>query len=200
MTTGLVVVFGGHIEGHIVLENVRYFTVNYDFRKIDFRYEKKPETLVKSRFFGLFFGRGRRARLSPDGSVGASASQRSPQEIHTPRRATRASGSRLCCFSEKRKDTAYAMSFWQGQKGSILALRCSVIRGSRCPQDIDSLPLLLRAHLASAFFEKNKRHYKSTVIFGRGRRARFSHCGARSFAALDVHRTSIHYRSYFEPI
>ena len=118
MATGLVVVFGGHIEGHIALEKVRYFTVNYDFRKIDFRYEKKPETLVKSRFFGLFFGRGRRARLSPDGSVGASASQRSPQEIHTPRRATRASGSRLCCFSEKRKDTAYAMSFWQGQKGS----------------------------------------------------------------------------------
>ena len=45
MTTGLVVVFGGHIEGHIVLENMRYFTVNYDFRKIDFRYEKSPKPL-----------------------------------------------------------------------------------------------------------------------------------------------------------
>ena len=29
--------------------------------------------------------------------------------------------------------------------------------------------------------------------------ARFSRCGARSFAALTVHRTVIQYRSYFEP-
>ena len=60
MAQGLAVLRGGHIGGHIVLENVRYFTVKCDFRKIEFRHEKKPETLVKSRFFGLFFGRGRR--------------------------------------------------------------------------------------------------------------------------------------------
>ena len=45
ITTGLAVFCGGHIGGHIVLENVRYFTVNCDFSKIDFRYEKSPKPL-----------------------------------------------------------------------------------------------------------------------------------------------------------
>ena len=51
-------------------------------------------------------------------SVGASASQRSPQETRTPRHAPRTSSSWLCCLLTKKKDTAFAMSFWQGQKGS----------------------------------------------------------------------------------
>jgi len=45
MAQGLAVLHGGHIGGHIVLENVRYFTVKCDFRKIDFMYEKSPKPL-----------------------------------------------------------------------------------------------------------------------------------------------------------
>ena len=45
MAQGLVVLRGGHIGGHIALENVRYFTVNCDFSKIDFMYEKSPKPL-----------------------------------------------------------------------------------------------------------------------------------------------------------
>ena len=35
MAQGLAVLRGGHIGGHIVLENVRYFTVNCVFVKIN---------------------------------------------------------------------------------------------------------------------------------------------------------------------
>lgn len=34
MTQGLAVLRGGHIGGHIVLENVRYFTVKCDLKKL----------------------------------------------------------------------------------------------------------------------------------------------------------------------
>lgn len=43
MLQGVAVLCGGHIGGHIVLENVRYFTVNCGFRKIGFGYEKSPK-------------------------------------------------------------------------------------------------------------------------------------------------------------
>ena len=45
MIQGLAVLCGGHIGGHIVLENVRYFTVKCDFRKIDFDKEKARKPL-----------------------------------------------------------------------------------------------------------------------------------------------------------
>ena len=40
----------------------------------------------------------------------------------------------------------------------------------------------------------------SVFSFGAGGRTRLAHCGAWSFAALTVHRTVIHYRSYFESV
>ena len=54
MIQGLAVLCGGHIGGHIVLENVRYFTVNCDFSKIVFRHEKSPKPLKNQGFSGFF--------------------------------------------------------------------------------------------------------------------------------------------------
>ena len=45
MLQGLSVLSGGHIGGHIVLENVRYFTVKCYFRKIIFDKEKARKPL-----------------------------------------------------------------------------------------------------------------------------------------------------------
>ena len=45
MHQGLAVLSGGHIGGHIVLENVRYFTVKCEFRKIIFDKEKARKPL-----------------------------------------------------------------------------------------------------------------------------------------------------------
>lgn len=45
MTQELAVLRGGHIGGHIVLENVRYFTVICDLRNNALEQEKSPKPL-----------------------------------------------------------------------------------------------------------------------------------------------------------
>ena len=71
----------------------------------------------------MSYGRGRRARFSPVGSVGASASQRSPLETRTPRHAPRASGSCLCCFLAKKKTPHLRCLCGRGRRARTLGTR-----------------------------------------------------------------------------
>ena len=54
----------------------------------------------------------------------------------------------------KEKDTVFRDVLWQGQKGSTLALRCSVIRGSEAPTELHSPPLLLLALIDFCFTKR----------------------------------------------
>ena len=59
MTQGLTVLCGGHIGGRIVLENVRYFTVKCDFRKIN-KKKKKARNPSKIKVFRTFLWQGQK--------------------------------------------------------------------------------------------------------------------------------------------
>ena len=90
MTQGLAVLRGGHIGGHIVLENVRYFTVKCDFRKIN-KNKKKARNPSKIKAFRTFCWQGQKGLVSPAGSVGASKHLRclevSPGDPHPSARS-----------------------------------------------------------------------------------------------------------------
>ena len=75
-------------------------------------------------------------------------------------------------------------------------VRCLVVCGSDSPPDCHSLPLLLRIPIVL----KREHHPKGGVLSGGDGGIRLAHCGAWSFAALTVHWTVIHYRSYFESL
>ena len=59
MAQGLAVLRGGHIGGHIVLENVRYFTVKCDFGKIN-KNKKKARNPSKIKAFRTFLWQGQK--------------------------------------------------------------------------------------------------------------------------------------------
>ena len=55
----LAVLSGGHIGGHIALENVRYFTVNCDFKKMILSM-KKARNPCKIKVFRTFLWQGQK--------------------------------------------------------------------------------------------------------------------------------------------
>ena len=59
MHQGLAVLSGGHIGGHIVLENVRYFTVKCEFRKIS-KSKKKARKPLFIKDFRTFRWQGQK--------------------------------------------------------------------------------------------------------------------------------------------
>ena len=82
---------------------------------------KKARNPCKIKAFRTFLWQGQKGSVSPAGSVGASASQRSPPETRTPRHVTRAvRSSHLHKRKRKKSRKNDSFPFWQGQKDSTV--------------------------------------------------------------------------------
>ena len=135
----------------------------------------------------LFLWQGQKDLVSPAGSVGASASQRSPPETRAPRHAPRASASSRL-YSTKNKNGYHSVTvlFLAGAEGHARFTGCILV--GRCfatAPDSDfgaknsSLncflhaphPLGVQALLYYTLFHKQKNHPIGWfLVFGRGRR------------------------------
>ena len=96
-------------------------------RRRRFHPPERVDLAEKDRFLSesVFFWQGQKGSFSPAGSVGASATQRSPPETRTPRHAPRASDSSLFYTQTKNKNGHLAVSVFQtGSAIQITAKPC----------------------------------------------------------------------------
>ena len=81
------------------------------------------------------FWQGQKDLVSPPGSVGASASQRSPPETRAPRHAPHASDSQNhLLYKKENSHLLMTVSFWQGQKD--LNPRHAVLETAALPTEL----------------------------------------------------------------
>ena len=84
--------------------------------KNNFRQRKSPQTLIYQGFPD-FFWQGQKDLVSPVGSVGASASQRSPPETRAPRHAPHASDTKRICYTKRKRPPYGDRFFLAGAEG-----------------------------------------------------------------------------------